>query len=113
MTEPSGRGMEIWRRLEGATTPAATTSTAPPGPAPKTPKAPTRIWRVLDVVGIAIWLYFPLKIFVADVDQAVVSTFAPSLLPFLGYRIVFYLLLLIVAVLTFRRFGQYVLYVVM
>lgn len=52
-----------------------------------------RRWRVLDLIALAIWGYWLLRIFVGDVDEAVISAINPAWLPVLEYRFAGYVLI--------------------
>jgi hypothetical protein len=71
-----------------------------------------RRWLILDLLGIALWLYFFLKLFVADVDRAVVAAVAPSAVAIVDFRLVIYLAVIALVALTFRRTWFYAFYVV-
>ena len=91
-----------------ATSQPAPSSATPNEEAPKPGSAITRFWsrrrfRILDAIGLTLWAYFFLKIFVADVDRALFSAVAPSAVGLLDYRLVFYLLVLAVIAIFLRR----------
>lgn len=107
-------GHAIWRRMEGSPPPPAasapTTRNADRAePAPKS--SPRRIWRVLDIIGAIIWIYFPVQLLVADIDDAVITYMAPSLAPILAYRFVLFLALFAFAAATWNRWWKYFLYI--
>lgn len=60
-------------------------------------------WALLDVVATILWTYWLLKIFVVDIDRALVRRVAPDHLGVLDYRAFLYLGVLAVAMLLFRK----------
>lgn len=64
------------------------------------------------MIGILVWTYIPIKIFVADVDRIFLSAVAPGALPLLDYRLVFYVAVAAAAALFLRRWWLYAAYVV-
>ena len=97
-------GDEIWARLERSmesrrgTTPSGTAV----GGEPATPRDgstntwPTRtIWR-LDILAATIWAYFFVKVFIFDIDRALLLGMGTWAVRLLEYRVIFYLVLVAV-----------------
>lgn len=95
MTTRKQQEPTVWSRLEGGTI-SAQVGTTPAAPTAASPfKVPAIghvwLWRVLNIMGLLCWTYVFLKLFVADVDRVLLTAVAPSALPLLDYRLVFYL----------------------
>ncbi len=117
MATHRGHEATVWTRLSGVSlTPAGSTPAQSATPAGSTPSIPTpKIfrkwrWRLLNVLAVLAWVYIFAKLFVTDVDREFVSAVAPSALPMLDYRIVFFLVL--IGVVLWRHWVLEALYVV-
>lgn len=66
---------------------------------------------LLDILGVLIWTYVFLKLFVFDVDRALLEWLAPDLLPVLNYRFFLFLGVMAVLVLLARKYWLALLYV--
>lgn len=114
-------GFDVWARLERSPLVTPTSPSAAP-PAPGTPAAPskptTRNWLsrlplwVFDVLGVVAWAYVLVKIFVADVDRALVELIAPGAVAMVDYRVVLYLLVIAVVAIFWRSLLIPVLWIV-
>ena len=89
---------DLWTLLESE--PEQGTGSAPLLGQPKrdqdkSPQERSRGRWFLDAAGALIWSYFIVKLFVADVDRALVERIAPAAIGLLDYRIFFYLGILV------------------
>lgn len=58
---------------------------------------------LLDILGVILWSYVFVKLFIFDVERVVLERLAPSTLPLLNYRFFFILALAIVLSIFFRK----------
>jgi hypothetical protein len=86
---------------------APTEATSKPG-ASRLP----RTSKFLDVLGLLLWTYLFLKVFVADIDRLAVESIAPSGGWIVNYRALLYLGFIAAMALTFRRRWLAYLYVI-
>ena len=84
----------VWSRLErhGSMAVAATSAITPsPAETGSTKSSQSRLprlhWRFLDALGVFFWAYLFTKLFVADVDRALLAAVAPNLLPLVDFRV--------------------------
>jgi hypothetical protein len=118
MTDPADPQELIWQRLERhhksirspESGPQAQVATDAPSQ-PRLAWLRRMRWRVLDLLGALFWLYWLTKILVADIDVVFLRSFAPGLVPLLEYRVVFYLGVLVIAAISWRRSWIVLLYV--
>jgi hypothetical protein len=106
----------VWTRLSGVSlTPPNVTPATAQAPAGSAPNVPTPAmfrrwrWRLLNGVAIVVWIYVLTKLFVMDVDRVLLTAVAPSALPILDYRIVFFLV--VIGIVFWRRWVLEALYV--
>ena len=119
MSARAEQELSIWSRLERHGTMAV--AVAPGQPASAQRKAsglalPTRLTRiprrVLDILGVLLWTYVVTKVLVADVDRALLQAVAPTRVWLLDYRLIAYLVLVVVLALSWKRVWFVTLYVV-
>jgi hypothetical protein len=86
-----------------AVAPARSTTSSKPPPSRRTRFTRWATFRLLDSLGLVLWLYIVLKLFVFDVDRSLVAAF-PALQPVLEYRALFVLLVFAAVGVFFWRF---------
>jgi hypothetical protein len=112
MTE---RRRTIWQKVDLSVLAKDSTKKAPPDTDEEKRRKARRRRRwivILDVIGALVWLYVFLKLFVFDVDRAIIEQIAPNALEVLNYRFFFLLAVVALVVLIARRYWVGLLYIV-
>lgn len=106
----------IWQRVD----PSVLTQSPSPASPPLTDQEKRRKARrtrrtvlILDLIGSLAWLYVILKVFVFDVDRAILIRVAPDALELLDYRFFFFLGVVALVVVLFKKYWLGILYVVL
>lgn len=111
-------GLDLWERLERSATPPVSAVPPESDEEQQSEKGSEqgrrpfrRILRLLDILGVLFWGYAITKVFFVDIDRILLRRIAPHQTG-LDYRFFFYLVLVALAVIFFRRWWLAFLYII-